>query len=276
MLLRKGSPEDMSSPTRAALDSGIKVDAAYDQRQRRKMMLALAIMIAALVIVLVRDRSFWFGPSDTNVADSDTLDDGADEEISSPPTTGASPATATPSVSKPRKKAPPKAVAEPATPPPAVVARKALPPLEIEVVAGDSHRTVNTRSSTMKVDIPSVSPAPPPVAAAAQPVTTASTSVPAAERVKISPDAGHVLQRKVDPSYPMLARQMKVQGSVVLQALIGKDGLIQDLRVLSGPGILSTAAQEAVRQWRFKPYLQNGQAVETEANITVNFTISTF
>ena len=74
----------------------------------------------------------------------------------------------------------------------------------------------------------------------------------------------------------MLARQMKVQGSVVLQALIGKDGLIQDLRVLSGPGILSTAAQEAVRQWRFKPYLQNGQAVETEANITVNFTISTF
>jgi protein TonB len=73
----------------------------------------------------------------------------------------------------------------------------------------------------------------------------------------------------------MLAREMKVQGAVILQALIGTDGGIQDLRVLSGPAILATAAQEAVRQWRFKPYLQNGVPVETEAKITVNFTIST-
>ena len=115
---------------------------------------------------------------------------------------------------RPKKQVPAKALAEPAAPPPAVVARKALPPLEIEVVAGDSHRTVNPRTSAMKVDIPSVSPAP---SAPPAPVATAGTSVPAAERVKISPDAGHVLQRKVDPSYPMLARQMKVQGSVVLQ-----------------------------------------------------------
>ena len=92
----------------------------------------------------------------------------------------------------------------------------------------------------------------------------------------MSADTAHVLERPVDPSYPMLARQMKVQGSVILQALIGTDGLIQDLHVLSGPTILSSAAQEAVKQWRFKPYLQNGQPVETEAKITVNFTISTF
>jgi periplasmic protein TonB len=269
------------SETRTALQPGIKVDAAYDQRQRRKMILALAIMVAALVVVLVRDRNFWFGPSDTSVADSDTMDDGSsDEEITVPASPGTSTAAPPATVSKPKRKALPKPVAAPAaataTPPPAVVARKALPPLEIEVVAGDSHRNVNPHTNSMKVDIPSVSPAPPPVATSSQQVATASASVPAAERVKISADAGHVLQRKVDPSYPMLARQMKVQGSVVLQALIGKDGLIQDLRVLSGPGILSTAAQEAVRQWRFKPYLQNGQAVETEANITVNFTISTF
>jgi protein TonB len=64
-----------------------------------------------------------------------------------------------------------------------------------------------------------------------------------------------------------------VEGSVVLQALIGADGLIQDVRVVSGPAILSSAAREAVRQWRFKPYLQNGQPVETKAKITVNFTI---
>ena len=73
----------------------------------------------------------------------------------------------------------------------------------------------------------------------------------------------------------MLARQMKVQGSVILQALIGRDGTIQDLHVLSGPGILANAAEEAVRQWKFKPHLIGNEAVETQARITVNFTIST-
>jgi protein TonB len=98
----------------------------------------------------------------------------------------------------------------------------------------------------------------------------------AAQRVKMSADTTQALQTPVDPSYPVLARQMKVQGAVVIQALISADGSIQDLRILSGPSILASAAQEAVRQWRFKPYLQNGQQVETQAKITVNFTISTF
>jgi protein TonB len=66
---------------------------------------------------------------------------------------------------------------------------------------------------------------------------------------------------------------MKVQGAVLLKALIGADGYIRDLQVLSGPAILASAAREAARQWQFKPYLQNGQPVETQANITVNFTI---
>ena len=73
----------------------------------------------------------------------------------------------------------------------------------------------------------------------------------------------------------MLARQMKVQGAVILQALISREGSIQELQVLRGPGILAAAAREAVRQWRFKPYFQNGEPVETQAKITVNFTIST-
>jgi len=55
--------------------------------------------------------------------------------------------------------------------------------------------------------------------------------------------------------------------------LIAADGTIQNLRVMSGPAILSNAAQQAVREWRFKPVYQNGQAVETRATITVNFTI---
>jgi protein TonB len=69
---------------------------------------------------------------------------------------------------------------------------------------------------------------------------------------------------------------MKVQGAVILEALISKTGSIQDIQVLSGPAILSEAAREAVKQWHFKPYYQGGRAVETEARITVNFTISTY
>jgi protein TonB len=66
-----------------------------------------------------------------------------------------------------------------------------------------------------------------------------------------------------------------VQGAVSLQALISREGSIQELQILSGPAILAVAAREAVKQWHFKPYLQNGIPVETEARITVNFTIST-
>jgi protein TonB len=81
--------------------------------------------------------------------------------------------------------------------------------------------------------------------------------------------------RAADPIYPVLAQQMKVQGSVVLQARIGKDGSVQSLQVVSGPEILANAALEAVRQWRFKPAYEAGRAVPAEARITVNFTIST-
>ena len=105
-------------------------------------------------------------------------------------------------------------------------------------------------------------------------VPTVATN--AGERVRLSPDTAQMVERPVEPNYPMLAKQMKVQGSVVLQALIGREGAIQDLRVISGPVILSTAAMDAVRQWRFRPYFEAGQPVETEARITVNFTISTY
>jgi protein TonB len=60
---------------------------------------------------------------------------------------------------------------------------------------------------------------------------------------------------------------------VVLKALIGTDGTIEDLHVLSGPAILAAAAQQAVREWHFKPVVQNGQRVETMAKIVVNFSI---
>jgi protein TonB len=91
----------------------------------------------------------------------------------------------------------------------------------------------------------------------------------------MSADTTAIVSHSVQPGYPLLARQMKVQGSVILQALISRDGAIQDLHVLSGPPILASAAQEAVKQWRFKPHYLGSEAVETQARITVNFTIST-
>ena len=82
------------------------------------------------------------------------------------------------------------------------------------------------------------------------------------------------LIRRVQPVYPPLARSARVQGSVVLAALISKAGTIENLRVLSGHPMLVAAAIEAVRQWRYRPYILNAEPIEVETQITVNFSLS--
>jgi protein TonB len=79
---------------------------------------------------------------------------------------------------------------------------------------------------------------------------------------------------KVEPVYPPLARTAGVQGSVVLAAIIGKDGTIQNLHVVSGHPLLTKAALEAVKQWRYRPYILNSEPVEVDTEVTVNFTLS--
>lgn len=248
--------------------STLQLTAGYDRKQRQKMILALVLLVLAIGIFVVRDWHNLFSPADTSSADWDSDSDGTSKPSSH--------ARKAPIAAAPQAKAKAPAVAlshssQPAPAPPPVVNRTALPPLEVEVVAGNSHRTIPTENNSVRVDTGSGSAETnaPPLSASVQPTNNA------AEHVKMSVDTSHVLERPVQPSYPMLARQMKVQGAVILQALISTDGTIQDLKVLSGPAILASAAQEAVRQWRFKPYLQNGTPVETEAKITVNFTIST-
>ena len=76
------------------------------------------------------------------------------------------------------------------------------------------------------------------------------------------------------PQYPAIARTAHVQGSVVLAATISKQGTIENLKVLSGPAMLINSAVEAVKQWRYKPYILNGEPVEVETSITVNFTMT--
>jgi protein TonB len=84
---------------------------------------------------------------------------------------------------------------------------------------------------------------------------------------------GNLIHR-VQPEYPQLARQARIQGTVVLRAIISRDGKIENLQVLSGHPLLAPAAIEAVRQWRYRPYLLNDQPVEVETRVTVNFTLS--
>jgi len=74
-----------------------------------------------------------------------------------------------------------------------------------------------------------------------------------------------------NPTYPPIARAAHVSGAVVLHAMISKTGTIEKLEVISGPEMLRTAATEAVRNWRYKPYLLNGDPTEVDTQITVNF-----
>ena len=83
-----------------------------------------------------------------------------------------------------------------------------------------------------------------------------------------------MLLRKVAPEYPYFARQNHITGTVVCQALIGKDGHIQELQVVSGPSELQRPSLEAVRQWLYRPYLLNGQPVAVRSTINVIFTMS--
>jgi protein TonB len=78
----------------------------------------------------------------------------------------------------------------------------------------------------------------------------------------------------VTPTYPPEAGRARIEGMVVLLAVIGKDGTVQDVRVESGLPILAQAAIDAVRQWRYRPYMLNGEPVEVDSRITINFTLS--
>src|ERR1700730_1613215 len=102
---------------------------------------------------------------------------------------------------------------------------------------------------------------PPPPPAVAHPIRVSHMS------------EGDIL-RKVQPTYPPLARSARIQGQVVLAAMISKQGTIENLRALAGHPMLVHAALEAVSQWRYRPYILNNEPVEVETQITVNFSLS--
>jgi TonB family protein len=233
---------------------------APENPQPRKLLLALVLLLVTLAVVVVKDREFWFGSEQL------TLDsDGAQPAVASKTAAKSVPSATTPAQSASslaaKKQIPAAKIStepKPADAPAVTTTRTVLPPLDVEVVAGDTHSKIHPGSNTARVEITHPGSSTPTFAAATN----------AAEREAMSTQA-----QPSSYQLPLLAQHMNVQGSVILQALIGADGIIQDLRVLSGPAILSSAAQQAVREWHFKPVLQNGQPVETKARITVNFTI---
>ena len=96
--------------------------------------------------------------------------------------------------------------------------------------------------------------------------------VPKRVRVSQGVTTGMLIHRVI-PRYPSLARTARIQGQVVLDAVISKSGTIEKLKLASGPPMLAPAAIEAVKDWRYRPYLLNGQPVEVETKITVNFSL---
>jgi protein TonB len=105
------------------------------------------------------------------------------------------------------------------------------------------------------------------------PVAVPKVATPQRVRVSLGVSQG-LLVKRVQPAYPPLARQARIQGTVLLQAEISKDGTIENLRLISGHPMLAPAAIEAVKQWRYRPSMLNGEPVAVETQVQVNFTLS--
>jgi periplasmic protein TonB len=118
--------------------------------------------------------------------------------------------------------------------------------------------------------VPTAAPPPPP-----PPVKQEAPKPKEVQRIRVGGNVQAAkLVRQPKPVYPPLAKQARIQGTVRFTAIIGRDGAIQNLTLVSGHPLLIPSAQEAVRQWVYQPTLLNGEPVEVVTQIDVNFTLS--
>jgi TonB family protein len=245
--------------------------------QSRRLLIALAILLVVLGAVVARNSDFWFGANEVAEADS-SISASISNPVAAVSVSSPTPATPVATVKlhqlskvSPVQPGPAKTSEQSAvnSDEPVVAShRVALPPLDVEVVAGDKHSTIHPGSNVMLAEIPNDPNRP-----AALNTSAPAVATNASEHERLTAAATPALHQTIDATYPELGQHSRVQGSVVLEAVIGTDGVVEGLRVVSGPSILTGAAQQAVRQWRFKPYLQNGRPVETKCTVTVNFSI---
>jgi protein TonB len=107
------------------------------------------------------------------------------------------------------------------------------------------------------------------------PLLAKNATGPAPQRIRVGNTVqGRNLITKVEPIYPPLAMQARIQGLVRFNVVIGKDGRVANMQLVSGHPLLVAAAQDAVRQWVYKPTLLNGEPVEVVTQVDVNFTLS--
>jgi protein TonB len=147
--------------------------------------------------------------------------------------------------------------------------------------AAPMHVKSTTRAKTQTQTEESTAPLPNPLAVASANdsnlsglMASASSSVhkPSLATVRISQGVSQgLLIKRVQPKYPPAALAVRAQGAVQIEATINKEGNVTNLKVLSGDPVLARAALDAVRQWRYKPYYLNGDPVEIQTQITVNF-----
>src|SRR5690348_15149670 len=105
--------------------------------------------------------------------------------------------------------------------------------------------------------------------------TSSATSSPSLTRIRLAPAVEKAqLVHQTMPVYPVEAKLAGVQGTVILHAIIGKDGNIETVELVSGPPLLAQSAMDAVRQWRYKPLLINGRPVEVDTQISVAYTLN--
>jgi TonB family protein len=243
-------------------------ETAPKQKWLLGILLALAVL-GAVVLVLIYYR--WFGnilPGASNEVDVSTSQATAEKPGH------LSPAKSRRTSSKQRADAvvPLESEAQLAFAP-GVTEATIRSPLAVEVISGGGrHQIIGTRDDSIYLDLRDKSVAAPDVVNANAGYGTAEIN--AAEQIRLSSGAVELASPPAGFVGPLLAKQQTMEGAVVLLARIDKDGNIQNLQAISGPEILFAAAREAVKQWRFKPYYQSGQPVETEAQITVKFAIS--
>jgi len=214
------------------------LDARPDRKRYRRMFFAFALLIAALAVIVVKYRPFWFDSLSFEQAGNQTTSDAITK--SKPrvkPATSRRGSTnqRTPSASEPQ-------TAESSEHPDLVIA-----PLRVDVTySSGKHETLLARNSAVNIDMQR-NPWPSVPVLAPGPETGV---IQAAERVQLSDQTVEVVVHPVEPVYPRLAQQSRVEGSVVLHARVNKDGIVQALTVISGPDILITAAWHSARRLR--------------------------
>ena len=245
------------------------LDTAFEPKRRRKMFFALVLLLTSLALVVLKYREFWSGTLNLEEEANQTTSQTSNGTQQHAKRVTAKKAAA-------RQRTTPLSGEQKAESPPSQ--EVALAPLRVDVTyASGQHQILLARNSSVLVELHHNPKESAEMSVGATPSVGGSQAgrMTADEHVSFSPQTVELVARPVEPNYPLLAQQTHVQGSVVLQAKIDKDGSVKSLQVVSGPDILTSAAVEAVKQWRFKPHYETGVAVATETRITVNFIIST-